>query len=242
MTELSEAANAASRAGLVRGLERAATSGRTGVVELLLGQIVAKYPQSAEDEAVRALNRATHERQWATASYLADYLADTARPVRYGGALSPEDVDMEVVHCLKKHVRNGEPFHFTDEIEDECLREGVEFAQAVEVAHGGSSEVIDFRCGPSPFNLASGDPSELTDGAEGVVPPGPLRVIIQHPAGLADVYRIKTDGTRAGLAAKVAEKYKQLYDLHPAQGVDIQDISLRAVRQTRQGHVIDVET
>lgn len=250
MAALQEAAKGASRAGLVRGLERAATAGRTGAVELLLGQIVEKYPLAAEDEAVRALNRAVHERQWSTASYLSDYLSDTAKRVRHGGALAPADIDMEVVNCLRKHVRPGEPLYFTDEIEDECLRAGVKFARAVEAAHGGeeaahSSETypqeIDFRRAGGAFNLVGGRLDELDENDEYVVPPGPLRVVITQPPGLADVYRIKTDGTRAGLASGIAEKYKRLYELNPQQDVDIRQISLCGVRRTRRGHVVDVE-
>lgn len=143
MADLLKATDTSSRAGLVKALERAAAAGRTSTAETILGAIVDRYPDGATNEAVRALNRAVHGRQWATASYLADFLADTCvntAPPRGGargggGSLASEHIDQEVLRCLADHRRehretapSGEPFLLTDAIEETCLERGAGFA------------------------------------------------------------------------------------------------------------------
>jgi hypothetical protein len=144
MADLLKATDTSSRAGLVKALERAAAAGRTSTAETILGAIFDRYPDGATDEAVRALNRAVHGRQWATASYLADFLADTAPPRGGarggGGSLASEHIDQEVLRCLADHRREhretappGEPFLLTDAIEEKCLERGVGFALTVAI-------------------------------------------------------------------------------------------------------------
>lgn len=128
MTDLLNATDTSSHAGLVKALERAAAAGRTSTAETLLGAVADRYPRGSTDEAVRALNRAVHNRQWTTAAYFADFLADTARPrgARGGGSLpASEHIDQEVLRCLadrrREHCETAgpdEPFLLTDAIQD----------------------------------------------------------------------------------------------------------------------------
>lgn len=141
MSDLHKAADTSTRAGLVKALERAAAGGRTSTAETLLGAIAGRFPRESTAEAIRALNRAVHCRQWATAAYLADFLADTAppRPVSGGRTAPSENIDEEVLRCLADHrrvhreVTPDEPFLLTDAIEDRCMERGIGFARSVAI-------------------------------------------------------------------------------------------------------------
>ena len=155
MSELLQATDLASRAGLTNALKLAATAGSTSAVETLLGAFTEHHPEVAEDEAIRALNYAVDSRKWETASYLADYLVDTARKrpnvglprsgivtssVTVGGKpyqnRVTEHIDQEVLRCLREHVTdsvNDKPFRLTDVIEEKCVNRGIDFALSVAI-------------------------------------------------------------------------------------------------------------
>lgn len=109
MASLLTAAETATSSGLVRGLERAAAAGQTSTAETVLGVLAARFPRAAADAAARGLSRAVHSRQWATAAYFADFLADGEKRRAEGGGGTREarrrpptraDTEREVLRCL----------------------------------------------------------------------------------------------------------------------------------------------
>jgi hypothetical protein len=146
MTDLLEATETSSRAGLVKALERAAAGGRTSTAETLLGALAERFPASADAEAARALTRAVHSHRWTTAAYLADFLADTAPPTVSiqvsGGGAPGEHIDQEVLRCLADHRQDDlGDFVLTDEIEETCLERGIGFAISVAIVDCASKGV-----------------------------------------------------------------------------------------------------
>jgi hypothetical protein len=103
--EIVTALHTATQSGLTKALERAAAGGQTSTVESLLGGVAARFPDAVPASAIQALNRAVHSHRWATASYLADFLA-TSSPTKSSqagdrGGVGDVQVLREIVRCLR---------------------------------------------------------------------------------------------------------------------------------------------
>lgn len=97
MAEILKATSTASQGGLAEALAVAAAAGKTSTVETLLGTVADRFPDSLAEEAARALRAATRRQRWATAAYLADFLADTTR----AGGEPGQDIEGEILRCLR---------------------------------------------------------------------------------------------------------------------------------------------
>lgn len=164
--------------------------------------------------------------------------------------------------------RPGEPFQMTDAIEDECVGRGIDFAISVAIvdcAARGVAPPDRLECARRAVSFRHADPDlppEVYGGAENpcecfslanpghsgahllgpgdaVVPAGPIDIQVAEPRELAGVYKITTDGTRAGLARAIAVKYRELYDAAAARGVgparDLSELDLREVERLPGG-------
>ncbi|GFR89081.1 hypothetical protein ElyMa_002534300 [Elysia marginata] len=186
MTDLLQATASSTRIGLIKALERAAAGGRTATADILLKVIAERLPRETTAEAIRALNRAIHCHQWATAAYFANFLANAAPPYPFTGGRSSgtENIDEEVLRCLADHRRThqkatpNQPFLLTDAIEEECLERGIKFALSVAIVDCASQGILPIdqpKCARAAVIYDDGRPASST-----IKVPGGEAVVFEH--------------------------------------------------------------
>lgn len=191
---LLEAIKTAPRVGLIQALERAAAAGSTSTVETILNALSERfYPPGrvCVEDAKRALHRAVYSHQWATAAYVADFLAEVCPRTN---PKQKQAVERALLACLTPPVQQKITFYSAD-------------PELPPDEYGGADRPSEF------FSLAAPDQSAagLVGAADPVVPPGEISVELSAPAAFAGAYRVSTDGSRLDLARALATMVSELY-------------------------------